>query len=731
MKKFKDITSNEDYIDELKNQFGIESDETKQFELHKLYSKYWMDCLPNDNENLISLVSFRRAVANFVKINTLSAGIDKPIAVRFTNSNDSYTDTEKYVVLSAKIDNKDFDAVVGLALHESNHVIDTDGNVNFRLLATADELKENGKSSLPLSDNLLKEITRLKMDESTVRLQVNEVRNWIEDRRIDQNGWKRSPGYRPYYKATYDKYYGNIIFKLALQSKMFREMDWESYKFRMFNILNPSSDLNALPGLNKISEMLSGDNISQLTSNYDSTMLSMKILALMYSYFKDDQNKSNSNNKNENQENSEKGTSSGKSTSSDSNGEISSSDSNDSEGGTEPEKGEKNDDEKNADTDKDNKDSEDTTNYGDNPVDNKKNENENSPNKDTDKDTENKKDLNKGQIRQLEKALQQQLDYIAGKTKKETLTAKEIDLLDAIDKSNTTIEKVQGDVTTGMNVMVVRNLTKAILNGISIGTYTPYRDSASGVIKGIQLGKMLATKLQIRNDNKLYKSKHKTSGKIDKRLLYSIGFGDTSVFEKTKIDQFGDAIVHISVDASGSMQGSGWTETMTAITAIAYAASQVKNLDVIISFRSTVHGTPLMVIAYDSRKDNFVKIKNLFPYIKPCSNTPEGLCYEAVMKDILNDAAGKIGYFINFSDGYPNMVNGKNKKATTYAPEIAKIMVDKMRSVGIRVLAFFIGEGYAFETFKYMYGKDSKEISITELYPLAKELNKMFATQKN
>ena len=139
-----------------------------------------------------------------------------------------------------------------------------------------------------------------------------------------------------------------------------------------------------------------------------------------------------------------------------------------------------------------------------------------------------------------------------------------------------------------------------------------------------------------------------------------------------------------------------------------------------------------MVMAYDSRVDSFKKIQTIFPYLQPAGLTPEGLCYEAILKDILSSVAGKIGYFINFSDGGPNMINEDNSNALKTPEEIARVMVNKMRNVGIRILSFYISEyNEESESFTTMYGKDGKVIDVTKIIPLARELNKLFSTQKN
>ena len=43
----------------------------------------------------------------------------------------------------------------------------------------------------------------------------------------------------------------------------------------------------------------------------------------------------------------------------------------------------------------------------------------------------------------------------------------------------------------------------------------------------------------------------------------------------------------LSVDASGSMSGEKWENTMTSVVAICKAVSMIQNVDVVVSIRST------------------------------------------------------------------------------------------------------------------------------------------------
>ena len=142
-------------------------------------------------------------------------------------------------------------------------------------------------------------------------------------------------------------------------------------------------------------------------------------------------------------------------------------------------------------------------------------------------------------------------------------------------------------------------------------------------------------------------------------MIAELGFGNSKVFSTTFVEQYNDAILHISVDASGSMGGDKWRNTMTAVVAICKAASMISGLDVVVSFRTTHHsgnrggGQPMVAIGYDSRVDKFRKIENLWPNLYAGGTTPEGLCYEAIMNDFVPSATNRDSYFLNFSDGMP------------------------------------------------------------------------------
>jgi len=210
-----------------------------------------------------------------------------------------------------------------------------------------------------------------------------------------------------------------------------------------------------------------------------------------------------------------------------------------------------------------------------------------------------------------------------------------------------------------------------------------------------------------------------------------LGFGAERIFTQTSTDKYNPANVHISIDASGSMNGIKFENTQTAAVAIAKAASMISNINVQISYRTTQNGIPLILIAYDSRKDKISKIRNLFKHITVGGLTPEGLCFEAIKDLMVEGTSNMDSYFINFSDGEPYCYP---KSGFYYAGEGAirhtGKRIKEIKKMGIKVLSYFIHNGStandSLDNFKRMYGRDAENVNVTQVLQLTKTLNKMF-----
>ena len=358
----------------------------------------------------------------------------------------------------------------------------------------------------------------------------------------------------------------------------------------------------------------------------------------------------------------------------------------------------------------------------------------------------NAKPLTESQKRQLRSAIQKQKEFSNGDSKKSNISKKDEKIVEAISTSGSETQEVGDSSLTDhwsqkpgkTDCIVVKNLTTALADSGAYNTFSNNyhwrgTDKKEAVQKGFVLGKMLGRKLQIRNEANTLKYTRLNKGKIDKRLISSLGFGAENVFQTSFIEQFNNSVVHLSIDASGSMSGDKFEKSLIAASAIAKAASMTNNFDVVISFRSTEDmgrkSLPAIFIAYDSRKHTVNRLLSILPLMNACGITPEGLCFEAIMDQIDSSSNGKDSFFINFSDGEPYF---ENSDITYYGEKAAihtKQQVDKMIAKGVKVLSYFIHGGYLGsnqDTFKQMYGKDAQFIDTNQLVPLAKSLNKMF-----
>ena len=364
-------------------------------------------------------------------------------------------------------------------------------------------------------------------------------------------------------------------------------------------------------------------------------------------------------------------------------------------------------------------------------------------------------DLTPNQAKTLTNALKRQKEFMNNQQKKVgRLTKKDASIVNAMEESGVTQVQVGGDVeqsdyrsysknfTGSTQVLFVKKVTQQMIDDnvfpslFQSGGYYGGRTSQS-VTNGKKLGTMLGKKLQVRSESRTLKNSRLDSGRIDKRLIAELGFGNSKVFQTTFVEQYNDAIVHISVDASGSMGGDKWRNTMTAVVAICKAASMISGLDVVVSFRTTHHsgrrfsGQPMVAIGYDSRVDKFRKIENLWPNLYAGGTTPEGLCYEAIMKDFVPSTSNRDSYFLNFSDGMPMFGSNDFDYYGDEALQHTKRQVKEIIKKGISVLSYFVGDddydrSRNMDDFKTMYGKDAEFVDVSKVSSLAKTMNNLF-----
>jgi len=656
-----------------------------------------------------------RAISNFVRIVT-----GENIPVKYNNKDESYTDG-KTVVISGNIKDKDFDPTVGLALHEGSHCLLTDFDVlrrlnlyvvdNFDLDAIAE--KYNLYESCWSDENSRYENTGVVNTRAATEHVMNtlkQILNYVEDRRIDNYIYKNAPGYQGYYEALYNKYFHSNIIDKALKSNEKTSLDLDSYMFRLINLTNSNRNFNALPDLMTIWKTLDLKNIDRLETTEQSLDVAKDVFNIIESNIpkSEDDEQPGSGNDGDSQE--------------------------DGNEGNNANSGEELSEEDIDNIAKQMVEDDGSTAQGSTPQ----------------SSTASKTiELSENQKKSLEKAIEKQKQLIDGDIKKSNVSKKDRNNIQAVQDSGSETKTVgkgtQGryyaTTSKGTDCLVVKTISQSLVdsgvyNTISNDRYWKQESAQNTINTGLKLGTQLGRKLQIRNDEKTLKYTRLNRGKIDKRLISSLGYGYQSVFTQIFEEKFKPAIVHISVDASGSMSGDKWSSSQKATVAIAKAASMVQNLDVVISYRSTEEigskQVPAIFIAYDSRKDKITKISNLFKYITCPGVTPEGLCFEAIQKEIVESSNGIDSYFINFSDGAPYFENGD---ICYYGPDAAahtRKQVENMRAKGIKVLSYFISGAHQYDSdknmFTSMYGKDSEFVNTNQLTPLAKSLNKMFAT---
>lgn len=704
--------------------------------------------------NLYKLASVRRAIANFVQIVT-----QKSIPVTFATKSDSKTDGKK-VILSADVDDK-FDVSVGLALHEGSHIILSD----FDLLSNMNDIFnkyqylqrkinhdtlndiENGITTLswtidkvdaqirnytsqfPKYETLFNEMylstgkigSKGSMNEEIFGI-ISSLTNWVEDRRIDMYIFNSAPGYRDYYTQMYDNYFNDKIVTKGIESDEYTDETFEAYMFRIINLMNENTDLSKLKGLRAIYRMVNLKDISRLKSTKDAFQLSIDILAEIL--------------KTVPYENSEmmKGKGQGKGESGDGDGEIEITDIN--EDGDDDNDGQMGgaDGQMNGQV---------TAKLGN--TDDGQGQQGNT-----------KVKLSDNAKKQLDKKIQKQKDFINGNIKKKNVQKNELEKLQDIQESDTELVRVgngierNGSVMKGVDCIVVKKLTENMLKSDDFpfshndwNTSEPKIWAEDEVRRGTTLGTLLGKKLQVRSESRETVFSRLKRGKIDGRMVASLGYDNENVFFTNEVDQFKKANLHISIDYSGSMSGDKLRKCIVSTVAIVKACEMARNINVQVSVRSTDRGgqcLPYVAIIHDSRRDSFRQFARYMSILQANNTTPEGLCFEAILKQLVPSTNESQSYFLNFSDGQPSYSISRGSDEISYSGESAalhtKKQVKKIRDSGIDVLSYFITDyGSNFEhssdwrAFKTMYGNDAKYVNVENMFEVAKSMNELFLSK--
>lgn len=641
------------------------------------FSDFWLsdnttDKLDKGKElSPIELAQAKRSIAEFVRIMTR-----KDIPVEFMEEGDqSYTDGET-VTIGANVGEEGFDPTVGVALHEASHICKSD----FDMLDEFQKADEEGRAPdfvpqefidkieplLQKSDKFKEIEKELKSadpdyDESELDPENQATRalhhlwNVVEDRWIDQWAYSEAPGYRGYYQKMYKNFWNSEEIAEKLQGDEGRDLDWSSYSFRITNITNDASDLDALPGLRKIWNILDVANIERHETSWDCLETAKDIMRVVL----------------ENAESLYVDPAFG---------------AGDGEG----------------------------TPYEDLPDD-------------------------------LQDMLEDQLDQMQGEAGEE-LDAETADQVETLEDAGIDTESVGEDIddeyspdpegndatAAGIDCVVIKSVSEGMTEDgkIRIISSKSQRRSQRAVTNGFKKGRILGNKLKIRDERRNTKYTRKRSGRLDNRMLAEINYSPR-IFYEEQLEEYKNGFIHISVDASGSMNGGKFEDAMENCVAIAKAADMIQNIRAQVSFRSTVsvgkETRPLIVLAYDSQREPIENVRRFFPYIQATGTTPEGLTFEAIQDEILPANQNRESYLVNLSDGKPNFREGEQMRyAGNQALDHTRNQIKQMRRKGVKVLSYYIGSGRKDKDFQRMYGEDSKFIDPTDITRIRKTLNEKF-----
>lgn len=748
----------------------------------KQHSSYWLDDdlfddivddkPKTDLQRITRLSAVRRGIANFVSI--LSG---ENVPVHFSSGKDSYTDG-KQVIISADEDVEKFDAMVGLALHEGSHVLLSD----FTLLQALQKSVEKPLTSYsqhalwitearvtqaasgnvfkdilhPTIANLLPEFPAHTvtgyLDPSapywnTSMKVLNDLRfimNILEDRRIDNYVYNNAVGYRPYYKALYNKYfYTKEMGKNLRFNPKFRELTAENYITRLLYCIHPAANWDAMPGLRSLINLMDLNTIERVSPKYDKQIMhdvfgdaglkdrtvprpawltepkyeSMPVLwqeaNVLYAHILKYVGMV------EYDESSEKPAENSMDSIAQKNSSVLS-------------------DLPNLDG---------APGMGDmEPV---------PVEKDTKGSGKNKKEV-EGKFN--EKSALKEMDgakkVMSGDVKKKKLSKSDAAAVTAFEEADAKMVDITGEGVPFGKCMVTRKLTPELMeqdwfifkrygwNHTNTSQYVEQSISA-----GKRMGQILVHRLQVRNDPLITKQTRLPQGGLDRRLLAQLGMDITSVFQKSRTDIHKPAMLHLTLDASGSMSGGKWHKVRSVAVALAYVGSKLRNVDTVISIRGG-NDLPIVSVIYDSRRDQFPKFVQHMRILDPSGATPEGLCFKATMDLILECKDTHDVYFINFSDGEPSFgynsdttlgKAGKHRGVRQYfsytgetATKHTRAMVQQMRDAGVKVLSYFITETYkhsyngpntAKTVFQKMYGEDAVIINVENASEVLRTLN--------
>lgn len=686
-------------------------------------SSYWLpeyqalgshhSAAKDSSEYLIQLDRVRKGIANFVRIVT---GLDIP--VRFSTGEHSYGINEKkkkIVVISATNNPAHFDIQCGLALHEGAHFVQSEESHFPESCNWLEMIKWFLSISIReiIPEKTMRAAEQLGISDHDIRMLVKDIANFLEDRRIDRWLYNRAIGYRGYYRAMYEHYFFAEETGRLLRSVATHIPTVSAYRFHMFNIQHPDAHADALPGLREIWEMMNLADVERFGGNRDpkwKTYQDSRAAVTNDALFR---------------------------------------------------KGRRivtqsvtvgfnyplvslpeilrvsvkiagviitNAIAQEA-INPDDLDNEEVQEYM------------------SEVDPNNLDIPNSGPVdaEEMEAVNKKQEKFLSGDLELEQLSPRMSDLLNALKDSKAEMRSIETDgVIPTVNAIVYHRMTRGFLNSPACKFSRDGQESRQmreAITKGLQMGNLLAHRLQVIRDDSPLTMRRQKHGRIDKRRLSALAYGAEDIFQHTAVEKYAPVELWLTVDASSSMSGKKWSQAMQLAISLAVAGSKVERMRTVIALRGGQF-IPEVLIAFDSKTDSLTKIRTLFPFLYPGSSTPEGLCFAATREMVLNmGEPGSRRYFVNVSDGEPAF-HIRQAGGFIYYGEPAwnhtRAQVDSISGAGIEVLSYFVTntpkEKWAEEiatdnewiAFRRMYGQHAQLVDTESVTQIASTLNKKF-----
>ena len=664
------------------------------------------------------LAAVRRAVSNFVRILTN----DDEITVSFSSGQDSYTDG-KEVVISAEDKPEKFDMLVGTALHESAHCVFSQ--------ALFDLMKKHdiGTYARTSSEDVEKFLKECGVDEKLMEVDPDDpslrsddelwkhfnnfknVINFLEDRRIDKEVFHRAPGYRPYYQSMYDKLWNaKDIAKTLIRVAEMNEPTMNSYMFRLINLTNPATKytLDRLPELDKIYNIVGLNKIRRL-SHKDGTVRDKDLVECAAEIYN-----------------------------------IILKHATELEEGSESDQSEEADSIPGAGLPSDGEDS-------------------NLPNLDGGVPQLSDEEIEKLVAKELggrtlgkadpnvEKLQEKQQEFLDGNTKKRKLSKKLSDVVSTMEESKTEVStiKVNGTEYPYLRVQKLTDNVRPLLKSHLV-TENPRYESwgthakqQEWVKTGRRLGQIIVDRIKVRHDRNETKFTRRPLGKIDRRLIYSLGVDNENVFFNKIIQDYQDSVIYLTIDCSSSMSGDKWKNTMILTTGLAYAAKKINNFDIIVNLRYGLDSI-WSITMFDSRIDALTHFTKWMPLFHSAGYTPESIVYEIEEKFVksLKTHDNNV-YFITMTDGQPNYSPSVSRgygynsyrgfnawEGADSAPvRHCKKMMKSFKEMNINILSYFIGHTSRYSrdrdmiTFKDSYGRNGVNVPLDNFSMISRSVN--------